>query len=186
MKKLTPKQKAFADEYIKSGNATQAAIKAGYSDKSARFVGAENLTKPNIKSYIDAKMAEIESHKIADAKEVLEFYTAVMRGELKETVFVTFADGYAQEEKEPDYKTRISAAREIMKRYPTSDPYIDHKIDKLRADVANAELENKIKKAKLKLLESGEGSAENYLLELIEAIEREDDKEHGITKSDDR
>lgn len=96
MKKLTPKQKAFADEYLKSGNATQAAIKAGYSDKSARFVGAENLTKPNIKAYIDAKMAEIESHKIADAKEVLEFLTAVMRGETKETVFVQFVKSYAE------------------------------------------------------------------------------------------
>lgn len=185
MKKLTPKQKAFADEYIKSGNAYQSAIKAGYTEKTAKNAATKMVENGGVKSYIDAKMAEIESHKIADAKEVLEFYTAVMRGELKETVFVTFADGYAQEEKEPDYKTRISAAREIMKRYPTSDPYIDHKIDKLRADVANAELENKIKKAKLKLLESGEDSAENYLLELIEAIEREDDKEHGITKSDD-
>ena len=111
MKKLTPKQKAFADEYLKSGNATQAAIKAGYSDKSARFVGAENLTKPNIKAYIDAKMAEIESHKIADAKEVLEFLTAVMRGETKETVFVQFGKSYAEEKKEADMKTRISAAR---------------------------------------------------------------------------
>lgn len=178
MKKLTPKQKAFADEYIKSGNAYQSAIKAGYSENYSKGNAIKLLENVSVKSYIDAKMAEIESHKIADAKEVLEFYTAVMRGELKETVFVTFADGYAQEEKEPDYKTRLSAAREIMKRYPTSDPYIDHKIDKLKADIANTELENKLKKAKLKLLESGEGSAEDHLLELIETIEREDDKEH--------
>lgn len=96
MKKLTPKQKAFADEYIKSGNATQAAIKAGYSSEVS---GRENLRKPTVKSYIDAKMAEIESHKIADAKEVLEFYTAVMRGEQKETVFVQAGKGYAKEQK---------------------------------------------------------------------------------------
>lgn len=139
MKKLTPKQKAFADEYIKSGNATQAAIKAGYSDKSARFVGAENLTKPNIKSYIDAKMAEIESHKIADAKEVLEFYTAVMRGKQKETVFVQAGKGYAKEQKEADLKTRISAAREIMKRYPGNDPFIAEQIRKLKAEADSAE-----------------------------------------------
>lgn len=47
VKKLTQKQQRFVDEYIISGNATQAAIKAGYSKKTARFVGAENLTKPN-------------------------------------------------------------------------------------------------------------------------------------------
>ena len=79
--KLTAKQRLFADEYIKSGNATQSAIKAGYSPKTVRSIGQENLTKPDIKSYIDAKMAEIESHKIADAKEVLQFYTRVLREE---------------------------------------------------------------------------------------------------------
>ncbi len=139
MKKLTPKQKAFADEYLKSGNATQAAIKAGYSDKSARFVGAENLTKPNIKAYIDVKMAEIESHKIADAKEVLEFLTAVMRGETKETVFVPFGKSYAEEKKEADMKTRISAAKEIMKRYPGNDPLVAEQVRKLKADADSAE-----------------------------------------------
>ena len=46
MTKLTVKQQRFADEYIISGNATQSAISAGYAEKSARFMGAENLTKP--------------------------------------------------------------------------------------------------------------------------------------------
>ena len=49
--KLTPKQQAFCDYYIASGNATEAAIKAGYSEKTARVVGCENLTKPNIREY---------------------------------------------------------------------------------------------------------------------------------------
>ena len=118
MKKLTPKQKAFADEYIKSGNAYQSAIKAGYSENYSKGNAIKLLENVSVKSYIDAKMAEIESHKIADAKEVLEFYTAVMRGEQKETVFVQAGKGYAKEQKEADLKTRISAAREIMKRYP--------------------------------------------------------------------
>lgn len=48
-KKLTLKQQRFADEYIISGNATQAAIEAGYSEKTARFIGNENLTKLKIK-----------------------------------------------------------------------------------------------------------------------------------------
>ena len=71
--KLTAKQRLFADEYIKSGNATQAYIKAGYQVKSDGVAAAASirmLRNVKVKSYIDAKMAEIESHKIADAKEV--------------------------------------------------------------------------------------------------------------------
>lgn len=91
-RKLTTKQKIFCDEYIKSGNAKEAAIKAGYSPKTAKSIGQENLTKPDLKAYIDAKMAEIESHKIADAKEVLEFYTKVLRDEVVEEVPMSTAD----------------------------------------------------------------------------------------------
>jgi phage terminase small subunit len=80
-KKLTPKQKKFADNYIESGNATQSAIKAGYSKKTAKSVGSENLTKPDIKAYIDKKMREIESDRIMGAQEALEFLTNVVRGE---------------------------------------------------------------------------------------------------------
>lgn len=139
MKKLTPKQKAFADEYIKSGNAYQSAIKAGYSENYSKGNAIKLLENVSVKSYIDAKMAEIESHKIADAKEVLEFYTSVMRGEQKETVFVQAGKGYAKEQKEADLKTRISAAREIMKRYPGNDPFIAEQIRKLKAEADSAE-----------------------------------------------
>ena len=58
MAKLNPKQALFCQEYIIDLNATQAAIRAGYSEKTARFIGAENLTKPNIAEYIQSLMAE--------------------------------------------------------------------------------------------------------------------------------
>lgn len=137
--KLTHKQRLFADEYLKCGNATEAALKAGYSDKSARFVGSENLTKPNIKFYIDKRRKEIESHKIADAKEVMEFYSSVLRGEAKETVVVSTPLGMKKTEKEPDIKTRLSAGRELMKRYPANDPVVEQQLRKLRADADLAE-----------------------------------------------
>ena len=79
--KLTLKQKKFADEYIISGNATQAAIKAGYSKKTAYRIGAENVKKVQIKAYIDERLAKIDSKKIAKQEEVLQYLTAVMRGE---------------------------------------------------------------------------------------------------------
>lgn len=146
--KLTAKQRLFADEYIKSGNATQSAIKAGYAVKSARFTGAENLTKPNIKSYIDAKMAEIESYKIADAKEVLQFYTRVLREEETEEVAMATARDVITIRKKPSMKDKLSAARELMKRYPLADPVIQAQLRKLTADAGLAE-------ARLKQFDSG-------------------------------
>lgn len=59
-KKLTHKQRVFIDEYLRDFNATQAAIRAGYSEKTAYSIGSENLTKPEIKAEIDAKMAELQ------------------------------------------------------------------------------------------------------------------------------
>ena len=83
-KKLTPKQKAFADYYIETGNATESAIKAGYSKKTAAVIGTENLTKPNIKQYIDERLSKIEDERIAKGEEVLRYLTKVMRGEEKD------------------------------------------------------------------------------------------------------
>lgn len=56
---LTDKQSAFVSHYLASWNATQAAIRAGYSAKTARSIGAENLTKPDIKAEIEARIAAI-------------------------------------------------------------------------------------------------------------------------------
>ena len=86
MAKMTPKQKLFCDEYLIDLNATQAAIRAGYSEKNARNIASENLTKPNIKEYIDARMAEKESELIANQNEVLKYLTAVMRGKSNASV----------------------------------------------------------------------------------------------------
>lgn len=81
---MTIKQKKFADEYIKTGNATQSAINAGYSEKTARKIGSENLTKPDIKAYIDERMKKLEEEAIADQKEILKGLTRQARREEKE------------------------------------------------------------------------------------------------------
>ena len=80
-KLMSEKQKAFCDHYITTLNATEAAKMAGYSEKSARAMGSENLTKPYIKEYIDLRLAELEESRVADATEVLQYLTRVMRGE---------------------------------------------------------------------------------------------------------
>lgn len=108
---LTLKQKRFADEYIITANATQAAIKAGYSKKTANRIGTENLSKPVIKTYIDVRLKETESEKTASIKEVMEYLTSVMRGEQTEQVLKSAGD-YQQEITDIDVsaKDRLKAA----------------------------------------------------------------------------
>ena len=81
---LTEKQKRFCEYYIQNPNATEAAIKAGYAPKAAYATGAENLRKPQIQQYIDEVMQSLQSKRIADADEVLQYLTGVMRGEIKD------------------------------------------------------------------------------------------------------
>lgn len=78
-RKLTPKQRKFADEYIKSGNAYQAAIEAGYSRNYAKAQSSKLLENVGIKSYIDERMAEIASKRIMDAKEAVELLTRIAK-----------------------------------------------------------------------------------------------------------
>ena len=119
--KLTLKQQRFADEYIISGNATDAAIKAGYSKKTANVIGVENLIKPNIKTYIDERLKELSDKKVANQQEVLEYLTAVMRGESSSEVVVVEGqgDGVSRAkpmQKAPDERERLKAAELLGKR----------------------------------------------------------------------
>lgn len=82
--KLTKKERIFADEYIKTTNATQSAIKAGYAENSASVTGSKMLRKPKVRQYIDAVMNERSKNTIATADEVLEYLTRVMCGEEKD------------------------------------------------------------------------------------------------------
>ncbi|MCM1234893.1 MAG: terminase small subunit [Ruminococcus flavefaciens] len=118
MTTLTPRQQKFCDEYLISGNATDAAIKAGYSPKTAKNIGSENLAKPDLKAYIEAQLAALHSEKIADATEVLEYLTSVMRGEHKEEIPLMCGDGMQTlADKEVGAKERLKAAELIGKRF---------------------------------------------------------------------
>lgn len=83
-KKLTKKERIFADEYVKTTNGTQSAITAGYSEKTASVTGSKMLRKPKVRQYIDAIMDERSKDTIATADEVLEYLTRVVRGEEKD------------------------------------------------------------------------------------------------------
>lgn len=119
---LSEKQKRFCDEYLKDCNATQAAIRAGYSEKTARSIGDENLTKPDIRAYLDSRMDQIRTKNTADAQEVIEYLTAVLRGDSlsEELVVEGTGDGCSEARavnKAPSEKDRLKAAELLGKRY---------------------------------------------------------------------
>ena len=138
---MTPKQQKFCDEYIKTGNATQSAINAGYSKKTAKQIGQQNLTKLDIKTYINWRVKTISDNTIATAEETLGILTKIVRGEHTEQV--TTAEGEIIE-KYPDTNQVIKASAEILKRYPlakdiningnisTNNPFADLTVEELR------------------------------------------------------
>jgi len=115
---VNTRQRKFCDEYLISGNATDAAIKAGYSPKTAYSMGNENLNKPELKAYIETELDKIHSAKIADAEEVMKYLTSVMRGEHTEEIPLLCGDGCQElTQKEVGAKERLKAAELIGKRY---------------------------------------------------------------------
>ena len=137
--KLTNKQLLFCNEYLIDLNATQAAIRAGYSKKTASVIGIENLGKPKIKAYIDKIMKEKEDKLIAKQDEILKYYTAVMRGETRSSVLARQFDGSEiVVEKPPDEKERLKAAELLGKRYGLNIEQLEKqaRLDKLKAETA--------------------------------------------------
>lgn len=167
--KLTAKQRKFCDEYIKSGNATEAYFKAGYqikSNEAARANASRMLTKANIKEYIETRLKQLESKKLAGAREVLEYLTSVMRGEQTESVAT--AKGI-YDNVPVSAKDRISAAKELLKRYPTTDPMEKQKLKKLTADARIAE-------ARANVAERLGSEGDDKLDELMNKLIKESDK----------
>ncbi|WP_252237498.1 PBSX family phage terminase large subunit [Clostridium sp. ZBS17] len=140
-KKLSEKQKAFADYYIKTGNATEAARRAGYKGNNLNRVASENLSKLGIKQYIDERIKKIEDKRIADGKEVLQYLTKVMRGEEKDQFGL-----------EATLQDRTKAAELLAKRYKVlekDNAKLCEEKEKLEIEnrkLINRKLEEEIKK----------------------------------------
>lgn len=120
--KLTIKQQKFADFYLEYGNATKAAIEAGYSPKYAGFNADKLLKNTKIKDYIDSRLDEIQSKRIADVAEIMEYLTKGMRQELSEEVVVTegCGDGISESKivtKKISLRDSNKCAEMLAKRY---------------------------------------------------------------------
>lgn len=119
---LNARQKAFCEFYVVSGNATDAAIKAGYSESYAKDRIHTLMKNVGISRYIDDLMQKLESKRIATAEEVLQNLTAMMRGEIQEEVVVIEGEGDGVSsariiKKQVSAKERIKAAELLGKRH---------------------------------------------------------------------
>lgn len=104
--KLKPKELKFAEEWLKTTNATQSAIKAGYSARTAYSAGNRLLKKVDVKQYIDERLAEMQESSIADTNEVMQFLSSTMRGDIPDQFGL-----------DPALNDRIKAAELLGKRY---------------------------------------------------------------------
>lgn len=116
--KLNERQRRFADEYVISGVAYSAAVKAGYSEKYANVGAHKLLANVRIAEYIAKRMDELNSNKVADQQEIMEFLTAVIRGEVTEPALIMARDGSQKViEIKPGVNVRKTAAVDLGKRY---------------------------------------------------------------------
>lgn len=104
--KLKPKELKFAEEWLKTTNATQSAIKAGYSARTAYSAGNRLLKKVDVKQYIDERLAEMQESSIADTNEVMQFLSSTMRGDIPDQFGL-----------DPALNDRLKAAELLGKRY---------------------------------------------------------------------
>lgn len=118
-KKLNPKQQAFGDYYIELGNAEQAAIKAGYSERYARGNAHKLVANSGIKAYMDLRLEQLKTERVANQQEILETLTAVIRGEARAATLVGVGGGeeYIEKNMPPTMGERIKAAELLGKRY---------------------------------------------------------------------
>lgn len=107
---LTLKQRRFADYYIECGNAAEAARRAGYSERSAGLIGKQNINKLPVKQYIAMRMQPTAERHIATMDEVLQFFTDVVAGRVKDQFGL-----------DASLQDRIKAGQELMKRYAVAD-----------------------------------------------------------------
>lgn len=102
---LTPKEAKFIAEYIETGNGAQSVIRAGYTSKNPKGYANTLLTKEYVSREIEHRLKSIQSSKIASAEEIMEYFSAVMRGEIKD-----------QFDLEASLSERTKAAQELAKR----------------------------------------------------------------------
>lgn len=135
---MNERQRRFADEYIRLGNATQAARNAGYSENYSLYRNDELLNNVQVKGYIDKRLEELKKESIAEQDEILQFLTSVIRGDATGKEKLGLGQGAEKLiDREPNLQERIRAAEQLGKRYGmwTDKHEIEHKLPTFVNDV---------------------------------------------------
>lgn len=150
--KMTERQKRFADNYLELGNVAQSAIKAGYSEAFARKGAEKLLANTGIRAYLSKRMQELKTDdksKIASQKEVIEFLSRMVRGEELTKRKVYDKDmGWIEITETPSEKGKLTAASELLKRYPDNPELVEAQVAKAKADAENARAQAELAKEK--------------------------------------
>ncbi|WP_414043697.1 terminase small subunit [Macrococcus sp. EM39E] len=167
--KLTERQRRFADEYIISGNAYRSCIDAGYSEKYAQKSSHLLLENKGIKQYINERLESIKSDKVAQQKEVLEYLTAVMRGEQTDEEVIPLSkgrDGQVIEkvDKRADTNVRVRSAELLGKRYGLWT-------DKVKTDKTKAE--TRYIEERIKVISHEDNGNEHKLIQFFDNVNNE-------------
>ncbi|HEM5080812.1 TPA: terminase small subunit [Streptococcus suis] len=143
---MNDKQIRFADEFIKLGNATQAALNAGYSEKTSYSQGQRLLKNVEVKEYINKQMQELHKINIMQAEEALSILSDIARGKRDEEVLILnpTTGKVERHTKKADNATVIKAITEILKRYPTAkqSEKLELEIEKLKSQLTEAQIED--------------------------------------------
>jgi phage terminase small subunit len=167
---MTEKQKKFCDYYLETGNAKESAIKAGYSKKTAKETGYENLTKPYIKAYIEERTKQMDEERIAKPQEVLEYLTRVMNGQELDQFGLDAA-----------LSDRTKAAELLAKRYRLFDAKDTRTLSEIEKEKEKLQLEyQKLQNEKLKAEitkitgPTGDDSTDDGFIKALEGTAQED------------
>ena len=150
-RRLTAKQRKFINEYVKTGNATQAAIAAGYAPKTAGAIANENLKKPYIVSEIEKRLRRIQDESIADATEILQYLTRVIRGEAESEEIVVEGSGLGLSEarimrKGPSEADKLKAAKMLARRFNLEVSKVEEQARADRLELENEKLRLEIER----------------------------------------
>ena len=172
MAKLTKKQKAFCDEYLRNGgNATQAAIKAGYSEKTANKIGSQNLTKLDIKEYINKRLKPIEKKREISADDALDKLISIWQGELQ-TSFSKHVDNLNDGEVIKDMAYEYTPDLDSV--IKALDLYLRYKSLLSQTQLDKMKVEMELMKAKLEQIKNvAEETTEDKISELLNTIKNE-------------
>lgn len=177
--KLTEKQRRFADEYIINGNATRAYMNAYpnvVKESTASQAGSRMLRNVKVKTYIDKRLKELNSKAIADQKEIMEYLTSAMRGELTDEELIVVGHGVTAEverhERRIDINQRTKAAELLGKRYVTTEEDKEYIRTMNELEVTKKKLEIKKLEKDVEVDDTMEDKLENYLEVLGDTIDK--------------